>query len=306
MPKRKGAGRPPRSNPLLRVKELLPKNGTPISQIELRNKVSTLYETKGKGMSMKTLHKYLNKLVKTKQISKEWIEDPYRGRPIVHYRLLLDKFFPVGKGFDDKFINDADLAFLLSLSRDKLQGHNKESIVFLKITYWIMNWFLGSVLKEASYEDSPEAASDFIDVVLKIHLLPWLHKLAIAGQSVGGLTAEPIVSVFYHMPEEEALTEFTQICERNSSAFDEMIENLQEINILGQSAILLGLTVAKDFDELNPKDQRELYQRVIREAIKRGIKIEGKNLAELYKKIKEIEPQKWEKLKAMMHKDKEN
>ena len=186
MPRRNEAGRPPSlesKKPVQRLYNKLPPDGSPIQKKDL--KYAATRKTQGKkSMSNTTFYKYLQRLEQTGQIMRE--VDTSSRPPTVYYRRVIEKFlkdfYPPGRDFYQADVLGAENTFMALLMDEKDQWPMKDSGLFLVYTFWSMIEFISEVLTETSTMDTPEKARDYVEMVLKIHLLPWIQNLATAGQ----------------------------------------------------------------------------------------------------------------------------
>ena len=173
---RRGRGRPttgPSPRIVNDVKKLLPQDG---SDIRYKDLESAWIEAEG---SVGTLVKYLRILEKSGVVLRE-IDNSVRP-PGVYYRLLIEEFFPEGREFYRLMVLDVDgdLEKILAEEDPVTRFKNLSSRLFLELT--TMTALIKRILERCGEGMLPEAAKEYVDVAFKVHLLPWVKRLAAAA-----------------------------------------------------------------------------------------------------------------------------
>ena len=171
--KREKAGRSPYIGnvwPGKRIYDLIPEDGTRIQYKELRGKVAKT------GISFDTLHRYLPDLERTSQILRE--VDATTRPPTVWYRRLIEDFYPEGKDFYLDIVQDRGREWDRILKIEPFDKRTIECATRLALELSGMAVFVDNVLAYALRGMPPDVANEYLDVVMKIHLYPWIHRLA--------------------------------------------------------------------------------------------------------------------------------
>lgn len=174
-------GRPPYKahvDTLTEVFNLLPADGTLLQYKELKA------QAREQGLSYRQLTKCLPELEKNTQVIRE-VDDTARP-PTVHYRRAIDEFFIEGKDFYQEVVLDKDdeLGRILQ-KKDPVERFKKlSSRLFLELT--TMAALIDRVLEHCAGGMLPEETEEYVDVVFRIHLLPWIKRLAKAACTPDG------------------------------------------------------------------------------------------------------------------------
>ena len=153
-----------------KIYDLIPEDGSRIQYKDLRAKVAKA------GMGFDTLHRYLPDLERASQVLRE--VDATTRPPTVWYRRLIDDFFPEGKDFYLDIVQDRRREWDRILKIESFDKRTIECATRLALELSGMACFVDNVLAYALRGMPPDVADEYLDVVIKIHLYPWIKRLA--------------------------------------------------------------------------------------------------------------------------------
>jgi hypothetical protein len=169
-------GRPPYKTHRVVLEEvfnLLPTDGTPRQYKEVKA------QAKKSGLSFRQLTKCLPELERNAQVMRE-VDETARP-PTVYYRRCIDDFFIEGRDFYQAVVldEDNDLGKILQEEDPAERFKKLSSRLFLELT--TMTALIKRILEQCSRGMLPEEAEEYVDVVFKVHLFPWVKRLAEAA-----------------------------------------------------------------------------------------------------------------------------
>ncbi len=188
--KSKRVGRPPGASdalPMQKIYNLLPVDGSRKRYVEIREEVEKI------GMGFDTLQKYLSILEKKQQIMRE--VDATSRPPGVYYRRVTPDIFPLGKSFYELAVGDIQEVMEEIFRYDDEEELKEDLILFLKIEFVAIIFLLAKTVQHAISKEKPDEAIEYINLISRLHIEPWLHGLALICWGTKNVSPEAIDNI---------------------------------------------------------------------------------------------------------------